>query len=257
MSTALVTGATAGIGREFAEQLAARGYGLVLVARDTERLESVASELRAARGVDVEVLPADLADREQTQQVADRLADADHPVDLLVNNAGFGLGTGFLDGEIAEEERGLDVMVRAVFVLSHAAGRAMRERGHGAILNVSSVAGTVTMSTYSALKSCVTVFTEVLSNELAGTGVTATALLPGFTRTEFHDRARMTMSALPDALWLDADRLVRDALDDVAAGKVVSVPSLPYKAITLVTKFAPRAPVRRISGSLGRRRRAR
>lgn len=255
MGTALVTGASAGIGREFARQLAGRGHDVVLVARDAARLEDLAGELAATHGVRAEVLAADLADRAEVQRVADRLADASRPIDLLVNNAGFGLRHGFLDGPVEEEERALDVMVRAVMVLSHAAGRAMRERGRGAILNVSSVAGTVTMSSYSALKSCVTVFTEVLSNELAGTGVTATALLPGFTRTEFHDRARMRMSALPDLLWLDADRLVRDALDDVAAGKVLSVPSPQYRLVTSLVRFAPRAAVRSVSGRIGRRRR--
>jgi hypothetical protein len=131
-----------------------------------------------------------------------------------------------------------------VLVLSHAAARAMRERGHGAVVNVSSVAGQISSGTYSAVKSFVTVFTEGLSAELAGTGVTATALLPGFTRTEFHQRARLNMSRLPKFMWLDADRLVADCLDDVAKGRVVSVPGPQYKAIVAALRFAPRSVVR-------------
>ena len=133
---------------------------------------------------------------------------------------------------------------RAVLVLSHAAARAMRERGHGAIVNVSSVAGQITSGTYSAVKSFVTVFTEGLANELAGTGVTATALLPGFTRTEFHQRARLNMSRLPTFLWLDPHRLVSDCLDDVSRGRVVSVPGAQYKAIVALLRVLPRSLVR-------------
>lgn len=250
-----MTGATAGIGRAFAEELARRGHALVLVARSMPRLEEVAEELRSRHGVAVEVLSADLSDEVETRLVAERLADAGRPVDLLVNNAGFGLGQGFVDGDLAAEQRALDVMVRAVMVLSHAAARAMRSRGHGAIVNVSSVSGFVVMSSYSAVKSFVTVFSEALANELRGTGVTATALCPGFTRTEFHGRAGMDMSRLPGPLWLDADRLVRDGLADVARGRVVSVPGPAYKATVLVAKLAPRAVVRRVSGAIGAGRR--
>ena len=195
MSTALVTGATSGIGLSFAHQLAERGHDVVLVARDRARLENVSDELRAKYDVSTEILVADLSDRADTGKVAERLADQARPVDLLVNNAGYALKKRFLDNDITEEEAVFDVLGRAVLVLSHAAARAMRERGHGAIVNVSSVAGQITSGTYSAVKSFVTVFTEGLASELAGTGVTATALLPGFTRTEFHQRARLNMSA--------------------------------------------------------------
>ena len=188
MSTALVTGATSGIGLSFAHQLAERGHDVVLVARDRVRLENVSDELRAKYGVGTEILVADLADRAETGKVAERLADQLRPVDLLVNNAGYALKKRFLDNDITEEEAVFDVLGRAVLVLSHAAARAMRERGHGAIVNVSSVAGQITSGTYSAVKSFVTVFSEGLAAELAGTGVTVTALLPGFTRTEFHER---------------------------------------------------------------------
>lgn len=244
MTTALVTGATAGIGREFALQLAARGDGLVLVARDVPRLEAFADELRAAHGVDVEILPADLARRDDVGRVAERLASSDAPVDVLVNNAGYSLKKSFLDNEVEVEEAVFDVLARAVLVLSHAAGRAMRSRGRGGIINVSSVASLLTSGTYSANKSYVSVFTEGLAAELAGTGVTATALCPGFTHTEFHERADLDMSKLPSFMWLDAPRLVRDALADVAKGKVVSVPGRQYKAMYTALRVIPRPLVR-------------
>ena len=257
VGTALVTGATAGLGREFAEQLAGRGHGLVLVARDRVRLEGVAQEIGRRYGVPVEVVSADLADRARLQEVADRVADPERPVDLLVNNAGFGSRQGFVRNELAEEERAVDVMIRAVMVLSHAAAGAMRSRGRGAILNVSSVASFAVMGHYSAIKSYVTVFSEALATELAPSGVTVTAVCPGFVHTEFHARAEMDMSRLPEALWLDAPSVVREALDAVSAGKVVSVPSAPYKGLVGLLRVVPRGLNRRVAGALATRRRPR
>lgn len=258
MGTALVTGASAGIGAAFSRELAERGHDLVLVARDRVRLENLSDELRIRYSVRVEILVADLADRAQVQKVAHRLADGLRPVDLLVNNAGFGVGRPILDGQIAEEERVLDVMCRAVLVLSHAAGRAMRSRGRGAIINVSSVSGFFAESSYSAAKAWATTFSEVLAGQLRGTGVTVTALCPGLTHTEFHERAgftRAAMSAVPELLWLDADRLVRDCLDDVAAGKVISIPGMTYKTAVALTRLVPRSVIRRGAAAVGRSRR--
>jgi short-subunit dehydrogenase len=252
MPTALVTGATAGIGHEFALQLAAQGHDLVLVARDAARLERVAEELRSRYGADVETLAADLSDRARLQAVADRIGDADRPVDVVVNNAGFALKGRFLQNDIADEERHLDVLVRAVLVLSHAAGRAMAARGRGRIINVSSVASFIASGTYSAAKAWVTTFTEGLASELAGTGVTATALCPGFTHTEFHDRAGIRMDGMPGFMWLDAQRLVADCLADVEKGRVVSVPGLQYKAIVGLLRVVPRSLVRRSARSVHR-----
>lgn len=240
MATALVTGATAGIGREFAQQLAARGEDLILVARDRARLEDLAGELRATRGVHVEVLPADLSDREQVERVAQRFAAADRPVDLLVNNAGFGMKHSFLRNEIAQEEAMFDVLARAVLVLTHAAARAMVTRGRGHIINVSSVAGWLATGTYSAAKSWVTVFSESLAGELQGTGVGVTVLAPGFTRTEFHERAEITGHNVPAALWLSTRRLVSECLADVDRGAVVSVPGTAYKVVGVLTRVVPR-----------------
>ncbi len=251
-----MTGATAGIGWSFCRLLAAEGHDLVLVARDVARLEERAAELRQAHGVQVEVLGADLSDRDQLQRVADRLGSQDAPIDLLVNNAGFGLRTPFTRSDVREEERMLDVLVRAVLVLSHAAANAMRERGHGAVVNVSSVAGFTAMGTYSAAKAWVTTFSEALAQELSGSGVRVQALCPGYTRTEFHQRGGMSMRGLPDLAWLDADELVATSLRDLRRGKVVSVPSVRYKVAATVLRHVPHGLVRQGSRRLEARRRA-
>jgi short-subunit dehydrogenase len=251
MRTALVTGATSGIGHAFCRELAERGNDLVIVARHRARLENVSDELRARYSVDVEILAADLSKRAQLRRVADRLADRDRPINLLVNNAGFTTSKSLLKGDLADEEAMLDVLCRAVLVLSHSAALSMRERGRGHIINVSSVAGFVPTTTYGAAKGWVTAFTETLAHELAGSGVSATALCPGFTHTEFHERANLDMSGTPKAMWLEADWLVRDCLDDVRAGKVVSVPGVQYKVIAGVAQLVPHSLMRAVSGRAG------
>ena len=242
--TALVTGASAGIGHEFSRQLAARGHDVVLVARDQARLEAVAAELKSRYAVAAEVLVADLSDRSALQRVADRVRDPERPVDVLVNNAGYGQRRSFLSNDLAAEEAAFDVLTRAVLVLSHAAGVAMRERGSGTIVNVSSVAGFIASGSYSAAKAWVTTFSEGLASELAGSGVTVTALCPGFTNTEFQERAGISKPG-PGFLWLDPVQLVSDCLDDVGRGRVVSVPGVQYKAIVGLLRVVPRSVVRR------------
>ena len=251
MTTALVTGATAGIGAEFTAQLAARGDDLVLVARDRERLEACAEDLRTRHRIAVEVIVADLTDREQVAIVEARLRDATRPVDLLVNNAGFGVNQLFVDGDLEAEQAMLDVLVTAVLRLTHAALPGMVARGTGGVINVSSVASFIAGGTYSAAKSWCTVFSESVDRQLAGTGVTVMALCPGFTHTEFHQRGGMDVSHLPDWMWLDAPDLVRDALADFRRGKPVSVPGAQYKAIRVLTSVLPRPLVRRASGVRG------
>jgi short-subunit dehydrogenase len=255
MPTALVTGASSGLGAEFARQLAAQGQDLVLVARDAQRLDQVAEQLHATYGVSVDVLPADLADHDQVRHVAERLSDPDRPVDVLVNNAGFARRTSYLADDLAEEERAVEVMLRAVLVLSHAAARAMKRRGRGTIVNVSSVGAFVAMGTYSATKSWVVVFSEALSRELAGSGVTVSVVCPGFVHTEFHQRASLNMSRLPEWAWLDADQVVRGALDGARRGKVVVVPSRRYAALVALLRILPRSWVRTGSAALAARRR--
>jgi uncharacterized protein len=251
MTTALITGGSAGIGAEFARQLAARGDDLVLVARDVARLQAAADDLGARHRVQVEVLGADLADRAQLARVESRLADRSRPVDLLVNNAGFGVNQLFLDGDLDAEQAMLDVLVTAVMRLTHAALPGMVGRGVGGVVNVSSVAGFIAGGTYSAAKSWCTVFSESVHRQLEGTGVTVMALCPGFTHTEFHQRGGMDVEHLPDWMWLDAPDVVSTALADLRRGKPLSVPSARYKAIHVLTSVLPRPVVRRASGVRG------
>jgi short-subunit dehydrogenase len=253
MSTALVTGATAGIGHEFATQLAARGDDLVLVARNTERLEEVAARLRSSYGIDVETLTADLVDPTQLATVEQRLADRARPVDLLVNNAGFGLKENFLDNPVDVEQAQQDVLVRAVLRLTHAAMGGMVERGRGGVINVSSVSAFLPRGTYSAAKAWVNSFSQWAHGEYADRGVKVMALCPGFVKTEFHERLGIDRDkSAPGMLWLEPDALVREALADFDKGKAMSIPSLRYKAIVTGTRVVPRGVLRRFQ-SLGRK----
>jgi short-subunit dehydrogenase len=253
MSTALVTGATAGIGNAFVRRLAADRYDLVLVSRGADRLEALAAELRTAYGVQVEVLAADLAEDAGCRTVEARLSDRERPVDMLVNNAGFTVNSRFLTGDVEDEERMLRVLVRAVLRLTRAALPPMLERRHGAVINVSSVAGFIPQSTYSAAKAWVTSFTQGLSGDVVGTGVQVLALCPGFTHTEFHERAGIDMKRTPDWMWLDADDVVSDAFAALDRGLVVCVPGLQYKTIVTLARLVPprlfRAVARRVRGT--------
>lgn len=249
---ALVTGPTAGIGFEIARQLAARGHDLVLVARNEERLGEVALQLTQEFGITTEVIAADLADRDALALVEARLADPDRPVEILVNNAGFGLKGRFLDNTIAQEQAHLDVLVVAVMRLCHAALGPMAARGSGQVLNVSSVAGFLPRGTYSAAKAYVTKFSEWAHSEYGPQGVQVMALCPGFVRTEFHERMDVGRDSAPDFLWLDAEDLVTTALADLDAGKAISVPSLRYKAIVTGAKYIPAGLLQRFQ-SMGRK----
>jgi short-subunit dehydrogenase len=250
MSVSLITGATAGIGHEYARQLAARGDDLVLVARDKARLEEVAEELRRAHQVEVEVLVADLVDRLQLALVEERLADRTRPVDLLVNNAGFGLKKRFLDNTADDETAMLEVLVTAVLRLSHAALGPMAERGHGGIINVSSVAAFLPRGTYSAAKAWVNQFSEWAHLEYKSRGVTVMALCPGFTKTEFHQR--MQVKRGDGFMWLEPEFLVRTSLEDFEKGRAFSIPGAQYKTVVALTRAIPNR-VLRLTQSMGRR----
>ncbi|GAA3297856.1 SDR family NAD(P)-dependent oxidoreductase [Streptomyces cinereospinus] len=253
MTTALITGSTAGIGAAFARRLAADGHNLVLVARDTKRLREQATELHDRHGIEAEVLTADLATDGGIETVATRLADRKNPVDLLINNAGFGNNGRYLEVPMADELRMLKVHCEAVLRLTSAATQAMLERGRGGVVNVASVAAFLPRGTYGASKAWVVQFTQGAARDLAGTGVRLMALCPGFVRTEFHQRAGMGTGNIPGWMWLDADKLVSAALTDLARGKALSVPDPRYKALMGVVKMAPRGLLGGISSRAGRK----
>ncbi len=198
----------------------------------------------------MEVLVADLVDPEALARVEARLSDPARPVDLLVNNAGFGLKKRFLDNPVAAEQAMLDVLVTAVLRLSHAALGGMTERGHGGIINVSSVAAFLPRGTYAAAKAWVNSFSEWAANEYRDQGVRVMALCPGFTKTEFHER--MDVKRGDNLMWLDVDFLVEKALADFDKGRIYSIPGLQYKAVVRLTKLIPNRALQGLQ-SIGRK----
>ena len=251
---ALVTGASSGIGAELSSQLAAEGVDLVVVARDVDRLEGMAAALEDRWGVDVEVLPADLSSPVSRSAVERRLAAADQPIDLLVNNAGFGTSGPFTELPGAREEQQVQLNVLAVLRLCSAALPQMTGQGRGTILNIASVAGLYPSpgsATYAATKAFVCSFSDALHEELRGTPVSVTASLPGFTRTEFHQRSASTVS-VPGPVWLSAEQVARQSLDAAASGKARVVPGALYKAVTGVAAPVPPGPKRWVMGRLSK-----
>ncbi|MFF8642319.1 SDR family NAD(P)-dependent oxidoreductase [Streptomyces sp. NPDC015345] len=253
MTTALITGSTAGIGAAFARRLAGDGHNLVLVARDTKRLREQATELHDRHGVEAEVLTADLSTDEGIEAVEKRLSNRRDAVDLLINNAGFGNKGRYLEVPMADELTMLKVHCEAVLRLTSAAVESMRGRGRGGVVNVASVAAFLPRGTYGASKAWVVQFTQGAAKDLAGSGVRLMALCPGFVRTEFHERAGMGTSNIPDWMWLDADKLVAAALADLARGKVVSIPDPRYKALMGVAKLTPRSLLGGVTSRTGRK----
>jgi hypothetical protein len=250
--TALVTGATAGIGAAFARRLAGDGYDLVLVARDGERLATIGKELTERHGVRVEPLSADLSTDAGCEPVAERLRATDRPIHLLVNNAGIGLRQSFLRTGVEDEARMVRLNVGAVMRLTHAVLPGMTERGHGAVINVSSVAGFGPISpgnTYAASKAWVTNFSESVAQDAARYNVRVMALCPGFTRTEFHQRAGIDTDGSPDWMWLDADDVVAAAMRDLGHGRSVSVPNWKYKVAALAIRVTPHGLLAALGGN--------
>lgn len=274
MPTALVTGGTSGIGAAFAEALAVRGFDLILVARDRDRLDSCALSLGRRFGVGVDTLAADLADPADVAVVAARLeglgTPSEPPVDVLVNNAGFSVGESLISADASKHDAGFAVMCRAVLVLAAAAARSMSARSQaatgtggdaytppaGTIINISSVAGFVRMGAYSSIKTWVTAYTESLAVELRGTGINVTAVCPGWVRTEFHERAGIRGSSIPGFMWLDAARIADEGLRDAARGTVISIPSKRFKVVVALVQHLPRSTVRWGSGKVSSRRKA-
>lgn len=238
-TTALITGATAGLGAEFARQLAEQGHNVVLVARDAARLRAGAQELERLYGIRAEVIAADLTDDDGVAAVAARLTDPARPVEILVNNAGTGLLHPFAENDIAEEKRHLKLHVETAMELTHAALQGMLARRSGRIINVSSVAAFLPRGTYSAAKAWLLSFSRGANLAYAKHGVNVTAVCPGFTHTEFHDRMGMDKTVAPPWLWLQAGRVVREALADNERGKAVSIPTKRYKVLIAAARILP------------------
>jgi len=240
MTRALITGASTGLGAEYARQLAARGEDLVLVARNAEALRALAAELGRC-GVEVEVLQADLLDPDQLSRVEERLRDAAAPVDMLVNNAGFGMSLAFHRNAVEDEVAHLRLHNEVPLRLMHAALPGMLERGHGRLVNIASVAAFIPRSTYSACKRWLVDISRWMTGEYGRRGVTATAVCPGYTHTEFHARLGLAagQEGVPGWMWLDAPGVVAESLRDVDRGKALSVPSRRYRAIVALLKVVP------------------
>lgn len=248
---ALITGATVGIGEKFAHLLASQGYNIVLNARTQSALQEKAAELRNRYSIETVVLAADVStDCEKIEEFI-----RTHQVDVLVNNAGFGLNKSFTQSDVKDEQLVMDVLVRAPMRLAHAVIPQMKDRRSGTIINISSVAGFIAGGHYSATKSYITVLSESLATELKPFGINVSALCPGFTRTEFHQRAGMKMGSLPAFMWLDAEFLVHQGWADAQAGKIISIPGWQYKFLFAVMKIVPRSFVRSYSISLRSRQR--
>ena len=240
---ALVTGPTAGIGAAYAKLLAAKGFNLVLVSRDLKRLGQTAADLTAKHAIETQVLSADLTTDKGIASLADFIAK--NEIEVLINNAGFGLNSSFVKSSAADEQAVLNILVAAPMQLSHAVLPQMVARKSGTIVNVSSVAGYFAAGHYSAAKAYVTVLTESMHAEVSKHGVNVSALCPGFTKTEFHQRAKMKMDALPNFMWLNADFLVAKSWTDAQAGKAISIPGWQYRVMVWIAKNAPRAWMRR------------
>ena len=250
---ALVTGATAGIGESFTRLLASKGYNIALVARDEARLHERAAGLREKYGIQTFVLPADLATKSGVKSVEKYIQS--YEIEVLINNAGFGINKAFTVSDLGDEQDLLNVLVRTPMRLMHVILPGMKERKSGTIINVSSVAGFIAGGTYSAAKSYLTVLSESLNTELKGTGVIVSALCPGFTRTEFHQRGRMKMKGLPSFMWLNADKLVAQSWKDAQAHQPVSVPGWQYKLLVAIVSIAPRSFVRQIGMNVRKKQR--
>ena len=252
-SWALVTGATSGIGESFTRLLAENNYNIVLVARDMPRLQERARELEAKFRVKTHIIQADLSTDAGCAAVEHYIAN--NQVDVLINNAGFGLNKAFTMSDIDAEQQMFDVLVRTPMRLMHVALPLMKQRNKGVIINVSSVAGYIAGGSYSAAKSYLTVLSESLHTELSGTNIKISALCPGFTRTEFHQRGRMSMKGLPSFMWLDSDKLVAKAWSDALKGEAVSIPGWQYQLLVFVIHSLPRSIIRKVGMNLRKKQR--
>jgi short-subunit dehydrogenase len=250
---ALITGASSGIGWHFADLLASEGYDLVITARDSKRLNHLAGEFHHKYQRQIEVISADLTTEHGISLIENRLLNGD--IEVLINNAGYGLNKAFTQSDVKDEITILKILCEAPMRLAHAVLPSMIARNNGIIINVSSVAAWITGGHYSAMKSYLMVLSESLHTELADTAVKVCSLAPGFTHTEFHQRGKMKMDSLPNFMWLNADNVVITAWKDAKSGKAISIPGRLYRALYLLTRFAPRSIVRKAGFSFRRKQR--
>jgi len=242
---ALVTGASAGIGAEFARQLAARGCDLVLTARRVDRLEALARELHAQYGINADVIVDDLADAAAPARIAAAATRTGRAIDILVNNAGYGVPGRYDKVDWATHARFMQVLVTAPLQLCHLLLPAMRDRGYGRIVNVASLAGLVPATPgntlYGPAKAFLMRVSQALALENRAHGIHVCALCPGFTRSEFHDvsHARGLVSKLPGWMWSDASDVVRQGLDAVERGRVVCVPGRVNRVLKTLMDVLP------------------
>ena len=247
MTCALVTGATAGIGHAFATELAARGHDLVVVARDTARLEALAKELSDRHDVDVDVLTADLCTEEGLAAATCAVTSTSRPIDLLVNNAGSSFPGWFGTTDIGDEDAQLDLLVRAPMHLMDGALKVMSGRHGGAVINVASVAAFTPRGTYSAHKAWIVNLSQWANLHYADVDVRVQALCPGFVRTEFHQRMGADISNVPRWMWLKPQQVVKASLRDLERGRAVSVPSLRYKMLATLSRSLPAGLVAKVA----------
>jgi uncharacterized protein len=236
---ALITGASSGLGLEYATQLAASGHSLVLVARDQARLEGVATDISSRFGVSTEVIAADLHQPSDRKLVASRVQDPARPIRTLVNNAGYGITGDVAESDSREEADHLTIHVTTPLELTKAALPGMLERGVGRIIFVSSVAGYLARGSYSAHKAWGLSMARSLNASYKPRGVHVSAVAPGFTRTEFHQRMGMNISGIPEFLWLSAPAVVAASVKAVEAGRAVTIPGFTYKVLTAVAQIVP------------------
>jgi short-subunit dehydrogenase len=252
-SWALVTGATVGIGESFTRLLASHKYNIVLVARDLPKLNERAQSLENIYGIKTHVIQADLSTDAGCGVVEKYIAS--NEIEVLINNAGFGINKAFTTSELDAEQQMFDVLIRTPMRLMHVSLPLMKARDKGVVINVTSVAAWIAGGTYSAAKSYLTVLSEAMHTELAGTNVKVSALAPGFTRTQFHQRGRMSMKGLPNFMWLNPDVIVAKSWNETLKGKAVSIPGWQYKILIFVMTTLPRSLVRKVGMNLRKKQR--
>jgi len=252
MAKALVTGATSGIGLEFAHQLAQKGYDLILVSRNINRLNETAQVLTNKYHVKAEVLQADLGTDEGIKLTRELINKQE--IEFIVNNAGLGINKPFHATDLAEEVNLLNVLVKAPLEISHTAINRMKPRHKGFIVNVGSVAAWTTSGTYSAAKVWLTSFSESLNTNYKNSGINVTVVAPGFTRTEFHQRANMPTETIPNWMWISTNLVVKNSIKAVLEGKAVVIPHIKYRLLYLLLRILPRFFIRKFSNSYQSRR---